>query len=219
MLILQFFSIFCTKIDNSKNQSQYPYRFVGTLIEFIVQGSFASRYESTLLHHSSRSWVADEMSADERLDVGCIADMRYHQSKSLCADTLVPIRFAHPIAHRGFTFPSRERAFARRTVAHGSYCLASLIPYDGPCGRIVEHGADYLQTLLFRLMRLPTCTRSYLRVTCVFIQSLGISVKPMAKRYSFCFHHEIHFNWKIIVLLRGITAIKKIIHIVPIVGV
>ena len=113
-----------------KSQSHYPYRFVGTLIEFIVKGRFASWHESTLLHHSSRSWVADEMSADERLDVSCIADMRYHQSKSLCADTLVPIRFAHPIPHRWFSFPSRERAFARRTVAHGSYCLASLIPYD-----------------------------------------------------------------------------------------
>ena len=173
-----------------KSQSQYPYRFFSTLIEFIVKGRFASWHESTLLHHSSRSWVADEMSADERLDVSCIADMRYHQSKSLCADTLVPIRFAHPIAHRGFTFPSRERAFARRTVAHGSYCLASLIPYDSPCGGIVKHRADYLQALLFRKMRRPTSPRPNLRVACVFIQSLGISVKPRAKGYSFCFHHS-----------------------------
>ena len=149
MLILQFFSIFCTKIDNSKNQSQYPYRFVGTLIEFIVKGGFTSRYESAFLHHSSRSWVADEVSADERLDVGCIADMRYHQSKRLGAYALVPIWFAHPIAHCRFSFPSRERAFARRSVANGSYCLACLIPYDSPCGGIVKHVADYLQALLF----------------------------------------------------------------------
>ena len=171
-----------------KSQSQYPYRFFSTSIEFIVKGRFASWHESTLLHHSSRSWVADEMSADERLDVSCIADMRYHQSKSLCADTLVPIRFAHPIAHRGFTFPSRERAFARRTVAHGSYCLASLIPYDSPCGGIVKHGANYFQALLLRKMRRPTCSRPHLRVASVFIQSLGISVKPRAKSYSICFH-------------------------------
>ena len=116
--------------------------------------------------------------------------MRYHQLKSLCADTLVPIRFAHPIAHRGFSFPSRQGAVARRAIANGSYCLACFIPYDGPCGRIIEHGADYLLAPLLRLMRLPTCTRSYLRVTCVFIQSLGIRLKPMAKRYSFCLHHS-----------------------------
>ena len=190
MLILQFFSIFCTKIDNSKNQSQYPYRFVGTLIEFIVKGGFTSRYESAFLHHSSRSWVADEVSADERLDVSRIADLRYHQSKGLGAYALAPIRFAHPIAHRGFSFPSRQATVARRSVAHGSYCLTGLIPYDSPCGGIIEHGTDYLQTLLFRKMRRPTCPRPNLRVACILIQSLGISVKPRAKGYSLCLHHS-----------------------------
>ena len=73
-------------------QSQHPYRFVGTMIEFAVKGRFASWQESALLHHSSRSRVADEMSADERLDVGCIADMRYHQLESFSTDALSPDR-------------------------------------------------------------------------------------------------------------------------------
>ena len=63
----------------SKNQSQHPYRFVSTMIEFAVKGRFTCRSESAFLHHTSRSRVAEEMSADERLYVGCIADMRYQQ--------------------------------------------------------------------------------------------------------------------------------------------
>ena len=188
-------------------------------MQTVVEYGFAGSYETTLFHYSSRCMIICEMSADERTNNGCFTNMCNHQPKSFGTDALSPIWLTYPIAHRGFSFPSRQGAVARRTIANGSYCLACFVPYDGPCGGIIEHGADYLQTLLFRLMRLPTCTRSYLRVTCVFIQSLGISVKPRAKRYSFCFHHEIHFNWKIIVLLRGITAIKKIMHIVPIVGV
>ena len=133
-----------TKLRGLKSQSQYSYRFVGTLIEGAVKGGFASWQESALLHHSPRSGVVYEMSADERLDVGCIADMPYHQLESFSTDALSPIGFGNPIAHRGFSFARRKRTVARRTVANGSYCLASLMPYDSPCGGIVEHGVDYL---------------------------------------------------------------------------
>ena len=142
------------------------------------------------------------MSTDERLDVGCIADMRYHQLKCLGAYAFVPIRFAYPIAHCRFSFPSRKRAFARRSVAHCSYCLACLIPYDSPCGGIVKHVADYLQALLLRKMRRPTCPRPNLRVACILIQSLGISVLPRAKSYSFCFHHSLIWMQKYCVLCK-----------------
>ena len=125
-------------------QSQYPYRFVGTMIELAVKGRFASWQESSLLHHSPRSGVVYEMSADERLEVGRMADMPYHQLESFSTDALSPIGFGNPIAHRGFSFARRKRTVARRTVANGSYCLASLIPYDSPCGGIVEHGVDDL---------------------------------------------------------------------------
>ena len=64
------------------------------------------------------------MSANERPNVSSIADMRYHQSKSLGADSLAPIRLAYPTAHRRLSVQSRERTVTRRTVAYGSYCLA-----------------------------------------------------------------------------------------------
>ena len=144
-----FLVFICIKKDNSQNQSHYSYRFVSTMIEFAVKGRFTCRSESAFLHHTSRSRIVDEMSADERLDVGCMSNMRYHHPKSLRTDTFAPIWFAYPIAHRWFSFPSRKGAVARRAVAHGSYCLACLIPYDSPCGRIVKHVADYLQALLF----------------------------------------------------------------------
>ena len=66
------------------------------------------------------------------------------ENECTCEDSLTPIRLAYPIAHRRLSVQGRERAVTRRTVAYGSYCLASLIPYDCPCGRIVKHGADYL---------------------------------------------------------------------------
>ena len=158
------------------------------MIELAVKGRFASWQESALLHHSSRSRVANEMSADERLDVGCIADMPYHQLESFSTDALSPIGFGNPIAHRGFSFTRRQGAVARRTIAHGSNCLACLVPYNGPCGGIVKYCTDYLQTLFFRKMWRPTSLKANLWVACILIQSLGISVKPRAKSYSICFH-------------------------------
>ena len=118
-------------------------------MQTVVEYGFAGSYETTLFHYSSRCNIVDEMSADERLYVGCIADMRYHQLKSFGTDALSPIWLTYPIAHRGFSFPSRQGAVARRTIANGSYCLACLISYDSPCGGIVKHVADYLQAIIF----------------------------------------------------------------------
>ena len=97
-----------TKLRGLKSQSQYSYRFVGTLIEGAVKGGFASWQESALLHHSSRSGVADEVSADQGCDVGRLTYMPDHQPQRLGTDTLAPIWFAYPIAHGRFSFTGRK---------------------------------------------------------------------------------------------------------------
>ena len=41
-------------------------------------------------------------------------------------------------------------------------------------------------------MRLPSSTRSNLRVACILVQSFGITVLPMSKQYSVCFHNLLY---------------------------
>ena len=63
-----------------------------------------------------------------------------------------------------------------------------LVPDNDPRGGIVEHGLDNLPTLLLGEMWRPACPRSHHGVACIPVQSLGISVQPVAECYPFSPH-------------------------------
>ena len=56
---------------------------------------------------SKAGGIVDEMAADKRLDVRCPADMVDHQPQGFRADALIPMRFAHPVAHQRLTLAGR----------------------------------------------------------------------------------------------------------------
>ena len=152
--------------------------------------SWDHRYEQLCARFEAvAGGIFNEVAADQRLDICCLADMINHQLQSLRANTLIPIGLSHPIAYQRLALSRREIVAITRQIAHCADGFARLLEFYCPGGVIVENGPDHFQAFLYRLMRRPARTRPHIRVRSIFKQYLGVTFAPKAQDDLFCFHH------------------------------
>lgn len=172
-----------TSSGRLKFQSQNPHGTVGTGQGFI-HAYFAGGNKAAFLHNAAAGGVVNEVTADERLDVRCLADMVKHQPQGLCTDALVPIGLPYPVAHQWLARAGREVVALTRHIAHCADGFARLLEFYGPGGVIVENGPDHLQAFLHGFVRRPACPCPHIRIGSVFEQRLCITFAPRAQLYS-----------------------------------
>ena len=152
------------KTARKKDQPQHPDRSPLPAIEPLVINEVTRRQKATFLHHPPGGRVIHEVATDERTNRRGRTDPVNHRLQSLAANAPVPIGSPHPIPHGGLLLPSRQVAIAGGAIPHRSNHLIRLFPDDRPSRIVVEHRADNPTALLHRLMRRPSCPRSYLRI-------------------------------------------------------